>query len=176
MPLRHYDLICSLGQLSNPLPRWTSWAEKGGGAANPFSPSLPVSVSLKGEGRRSPFPGCTHSPLLYVLRHSKATLSLFGSPGSSLLPPPPALGLFSRPASFLLHSMQLPQSSCPTEQYSLSPPRGFARAVPSAWKTLPSLYPSFLSGFLFQEVFLDSPQLRVPRMQGEHIGETMISS
>lgn len=51
------------------------------------------------------------------------------------------------------------------EEHAFSLPQGFAQAVPLAWNTLPSLYPSFLKGFLFQEVFLDPPQLCVPGMQ-----------
>lgn len=40
MTLSLYDLICLLGQLSNPLPRWILWAGKGAGAASPLLLSL----------------------------------------------------------------------------------------------------------------------------------------
>ena len=90
MPSCYYDLICSLEQLSNPLPRWTPWAGKGvraEGTANPLSLSLPVSVSLKGEGRMRLFPDRTHS--LIALRSKKLKSHphpLLGLPGSRLLP------------------------------------------------------------------------------------------
>lgn len=174
MPLCHYDLICSFGQLSNPLPRWTPWAGKGAGAANPFSLSLPVSVSLRGEGRRSPLPGCAHSLLLYGLRHSKATLALFGSPGSCLLPPVwgSSLELFR----FFSTVCNFPSAPVPWSS-SLSHPLGalhklFSRPGPP----FPSSTHHFSGVFFFREVFLDLPQLLVPGMQGEHIRETIMSS
>lgn len=137
----HDDLICSLGQLSNPLPRWAPRAGDGTGGCWPIF-CLCLSVSLR--------PVALHSS--EKLESCPLSVWTYGP-----VPAPSGLRFFARTVPFLLHKGPPVQHSRPTEFHTLSGLRlctscSLSLQCPS----LPSM-PQFSGIFSFRKFSLTCP-------------------